>query len=49
MVSRFRHYGNLHKTEARLRQLLHDFRFSSLQRVLPMQLAATTSDRAMLR
>jgi polysaccharide deacetylase family protein (PEP-CTERM system associated) len=49
MVSRFRHYRNLHKTEARLRQLLRDFRFSSLQRVLPLQLAATTSDRAMVR
>jgi polysaccharide deacetylase family protein (PEP-CTERM system associated) len=35
VVSRFRHYRNLDKTEARLRRLLGDFRFSSLQRLLP--------------
>jgi hypothetical protein len=33
-LGRFRHYRNLHKTEARLRQLLTDFRFDSLERLL---------------
>jgi polysaccharide deacetylase family protein (PEP-CTERM system associated) len=33
-VSRFRHYRNLTKTEPRLRRLLRDFRFSTVQRVL---------------
>jgi polysaccharide deacetylase family protein (PEP-CTERM system associated) len=41
MVSRFRHYRNLDKTEMRLRRLLRDFHFSSLQRLLPETLAAT--------
>ena len=30
-LSRFRHYLNLHKTEARLRQLLADFRFTTIR------------------
>ena len=34
IVSRFRHYRNLDKTEARLRRLLRDFRFASVQQVL---------------
>lgn len=33
-VSRFRHYRNLHKTEQRLRTLLGDFRFCSVQQLL---------------
>ncbi|MEL7310249.1 MAG: XrtA system polysaccharide deacetylase [Pseudomonadota bacterium] len=32
--SRFRHYNNLDKTEARLRQLLKDFRFGRMDEVL---------------
>ena len=34
LLSRFRHYRNLDKTEARLRQLLRDFRFGPLQSLL---------------
>ena len=34
IVSRFRHYRNLDRTEARLRQLLIDFRFGSVSDVL---------------
>lgn len=34
LVSRFRHYRNLHQTEARLRQLLEDFAWTSLSNVL---------------
>jgi len=34
LVSRFRHYRNLDKTESRLRTLLRDFRFSTLESVL---------------
>lgn len=33
-LSRFRHYTNLHKCEARLRRLLGDFRFSTMSKVL---------------
>jgi polysaccharide deacetylase family protein (PEP-CTERM system associated) len=33
-LSRFRHYRNLDRTEARLRQLLTDFRFGPMARVL---------------
>jgi polysaccharide deacetylase family protein (PEP-CTERM system associated) len=33
-LSRFRHYRNLHKTEARLRRLLTDFRFAPLNQLL---------------
>jgi polysaccharide deacetylase family protein (PEP-CTERM system associated) len=32
--SRFRHYNNLHKCEPRLRRLLADFRFTSMQNVI---------------
>jgi polysaccharide deacetylase family protein (PEP-CTERM system associated) len=34
LVSRFRHYRNLDKTEPRLRRLLRDFRFSTVGRLL---------------
>ena len=34
MLSRFRHYRNLRKTESRLRRLLTDFRFAPLRHVL---------------
>jgi polysaccharide deacetylase family protein (PEP-CTERM system associated) len=34
LLSRFRHYRNLDKTEARLRQLLDDFQFAPLAQVL---------------
>jgi polysaccharide deacetylase family protein (PEP-CTERM system associated) len=34
MLSRFRHYNNLHKCEARLRALLDDFRFATMREVL---------------
>jgi hypothetical protein len=31
--TRFRHYVNLHQTEHRLRQLLADFRWDTVERV----------------
>jgi hypothetical protein len=34
MVSRFRHYNNLHKTQGRLRRLLSEFSFSTMRDVL---------------
>jgi polysaccharide deacetylase family protein (PEP-CTERM system associated) len=34
LLGTFRHYRNLHRTEARLRQLLRDFRFAPLAAVL---------------
>lgn len=34
LVSRFRHYNNLHKTEGRLRRLLSEFSFSTMRDVL---------------
>jgi polysaccharide deacetylase family protein (PEP-CTERM system associated) len=34
LLGRFRHYRNLHETEARLRQLLEDFKFAQLATVL---------------
>jgi hypothetical protein len=34
VVSRFRHYRNLDKTEPRRRRLLRDFRFSTVGRLL---------------
>ena len=34
LLSRFRHYRNLDKTEARLRRLLGDFQFAPLAQVL---------------
>jgi polysaccharide deacetylase family protein (PEP-CTERM system associated) len=39
-LGRFRHYRNLHKTESRLRALLHDFRFGPLKAVLKQSDAA---------
>ena len=33
-LSRFRHYRNLHDTEARLRRLLSDFRFNTMERLV---------------
>jgi polysaccharide deacetylase family protein (PEP-CTERM system associated) len=36
VLSRFRHYRNLDKTEQRLRQLISDFRFAALDEVLAM-------------
>jgi polysaccharide deacetylase family protein (PEP-CTERM system associated) len=35
MLSRFRHYRNLDKTEQRLRQLIADFRFGPMSAILP--------------
>ena len=35
LLSRFRHYRNLHKTEPRLRRLLQDFRFTSISGLKP--------------
>ena len=40
LLSRFRHYNNLHKCEARLRQLLDDFRFTTMRDVLRPHLEA---------
>jgi polysaccharide deacetylase family protein (PEP-CTERM system associated) len=33
-IGRLRHYRNLHKTEARLRRLLQDFRFGTLRQIV---------------
>lgn len=33
-VTRLRHYGNISKTEGKLRTLLHDFKFSTIQSVI---------------
>lgn len=35
VLSRFRHYRNLHKTESRLRRLMRDFQFAPVASVLP--------------
>ena len=35
VLSRFRHYRNLHKTEDRLRRLMRDFQFAPVASVLP--------------
>jgi Domain of unknown function (DUF3473) len=40
LLSRFRHYNNLHKCEPRLRALLGDFRFSTMREVLSPYLTA---------
>jgi polysaccharide deacetylase family protein (PEP-CTERM system associated) len=40
LLSRFRHYVNIHKTEARLRRLLREFKFASMADVFAGQLAA---------
>ena len=36
-LGRFRHYRNLHRTEARLRALLRDFAFAAVEDVIPMK------------
>ncbi len=46
-LSRFRHYTNLHKAEARLRRLLSEFRFAPMQRVLESR-GLLAHDRARL-
>jgi polysaccharide deacetylase family protein (PEP-CTERM system associated) len=40
LLSRFRHYNNLHKCEHRLRTLLEDFRFATMREVLRPHLEA---------
>jgi polysaccharide deacetylase family protein (PEP-CTERM system associated) len=40
LLSRTRHYRNLHLTEGRLRQLLTDFRFAPLRTTLPSSMEA---------
>ena len=42
-LQRFRHYVNLHRTEARLRQLLRDFRFGTMTEALAAPLAVSRS------
>ena len=42
-LRRFRHYVNLHRTEARLRQLLRDFRFGTMTEALAAPLAVSRS------
>lgn len=37
LVSRFRHYNNLHRCEGRLRRVLSDFKFSTMRDVLRIQ------------
>jgi polysaccharide deacetylase family protein (PEP-CTERM system associated) len=37
LKSRFRHYLNLHRTESRLKQLLHDFNFVPIREVLKLE------------
>jgi hypothetical protein len=39
-LGRFRHYFHLDQTEARLRALLHDFRFATMMTVLEGQFSA---------
>ena len=48
MLSRFRHYRNLHKTEERLRRLLRDFRFGTLHDVMaaPLSPEATSTSES---
>jgi polysaccharide deacetylase family protein (PEP-CTERM system associated) len=36
VVGRFRHYRNLHQTEARLKALLNDFSFAAVEDVIPL-------------
>lgn len=43
LLSRFRHYLNLRKTEARLRQLLVDFRFATIRKAVEVVGAACDS------
>ncbi len=44
-LGRFRHYRNLDKTEARLRQLLTDFRFGPMQQMLQIAQASFETSR----
>jgi polysaccharide deacetylase family protein (PEP-CTERM system associated) len=44
-LGRFRHYRNLERTEARLRQLLTDFRFTTVETVVD-ELRGTVADHA---
>jgi polysaccharide deacetylase family protein (PEP-CTERM system associated) len=46
-VSRFRHYRNLHKTEARLRALVTDFRFGTIASLLQERLPVATPNALM--
>ena len=45
-VSRYRHYHNLDRTEARLRQLLTDFRFDAIDTVVSKARQELTYDPA---
>jgi polysaccharide deacetylase family protein (PEP-CTERM system associated) len=48
-LSRFRHYRNLHDTESRLQQLLADFRFTTMEKlVADVRLAIHHDERAAL-
>jgi len=44
--SRFRHYTNLHRCEARLRRVLGDFRFGTMRQVLEQRELLTGAQRA---
>jgi polysaccharide deacetylase family protein (PEP-CTERM system associated) len=44
LVSRFRHYRNLHKTEQRLKALVTDFRFCTVQQLLKTLSPETLDD-----
>ena len=46
-VSQFRHYRNLQHTEQRLRQLLTDFRFGTMEAVVAQVRAAVPSGKRM--
>ena len=43
-LGRFRHYRNLHQTESRLRQLLTDFRFDTMQAIVADARTAAPGD-----
>ena len=45
VLSKFRHYVNLHKTEERFKKLLGDFRFAAISDVLNLS-TATPHDRS---
>lgn len=47
LVSRFRHYLNLRKTEGRLHQLVQDFRFASLREAIEAVGAACASEETL--
>ena len=46
MLSRFRHYFNLGRTEERLRRLIHDFSFSTMIALLDKQVHAARVDNS---